>query len=256
MRYNLHTHTYRCNHASGDDREYVEAAIKAGMKTLGFADHCPQFFPTDYYSNFRMRPEKAAEYVESLRALKKEYRDDIEILIGFETEYYPETFDKFRDFIAGLDLDYMIMGQHFIHNEYDVPGYRASDPSCEDARQYVNQTLEGLRTGLFTYIAHPDILRHSDPVFYRELMKDYCSQLKEMDIPIEYNILGYRNKKWYPNPLFWQAAAETGNKVVLGYDAHEPGALLEKNNFDACMGYLNMLGITPARFSKIKIRKL
>ena len=54
MRYNLHTHTYRCNHASGTDREYVEAAIKAGMKTLGFADHCPQFFPNDYYSTFRM----------------------------------------------------------------------------------------------------------------------------------------------------------------------------------------------------------
>ena len=67
MRYNLHTHTYRCNHASGTDREYVEAAIKAGMKTLGFADHCPQFFPNDYYSTFRMRPEAAADYVESLR---------------------------------------------------------------------------------------------------------------------------------------------------------------------------------------------
>ena len=58
MRYNLHTHTKRCNHAQGEDREYVEAAIKAGIKTLGFSDHCPQFFPgTDYYSNFRMRPE-------------------------------------------------------------------------------------------------------------------------------------------------------------------------------------------------------
>ena len=36
MRYNLHTHTKRCNHAQGEDREYVEAAIKAGIKTLGF----------------------------------------------------------------------------------------------------------------------------------------------------------------------------------------------------------------------------
>ena len=229
MRYNLHTHTYRCNHASGTDREYVEAAIKAGMKTLGFADHCPQFFPNDYYSTFRMRPEAAADYVESLRTLKKEYKDDIEIL--------------------------MIMGQHFIHNEYEVPNYYASNPTYEDAKQYVRQTLEGLRTGMFTYIAHPDILRHEDPVFYRELMTEYCRELKDMDIPVEYNILGYRNKKWYPNALFWQVVAEVGNRVVLGYDAHEPGALLEENNYDACMGYLNMLGITPIQFRDIEIRR-
>ena len=57
MKYNLHTHTIRCNHAQGDDREYVESAIMAGIKVLGFSDHCPQFFPnTDYYSNFRMKP--------------------------------------------------------------------------------------------------------------------------------------------------------------------------------------------------------
>ena len=34
MNYNLHTHTFRCNHAVGEDREYVENAIKAGMKVL------------------------------------------------------------------------------------------------------------------------------------------------------------------------------------------------------------------------------
>lgn len=255
MRYNLHTHTFRCHHATGEDREYVETAIQAGIKVLGFADHCPQFFPNGYYSTFRMRPEAAAEYVESLRALKKEYKDDIDILIGFETEYYPELFGKFMEFIEPLELDYMIMGQHFIHNEYEVPDYYASNPSYNDAKQYVRQTLEGLRTGAFTYIAHPDILRHEDSVFYRELMTYFCRQLKEMNIPVEYNILGYRNKKWYPNPIFWQAAAEVGNKVVLGYDAHEPGALLEQNHFDACMGYLNALGITPVNFEDVEIRK-
>ena len=29
---NFHTHTSRCNHASGTDREYVEAAIEAGRE--------------------------------------------------------------------------------------------------------------------------------------------------------------------------------------------------------------------------------
>ena len=33
---NYHTHTKRCQHAVGEDREYVEAAIAAGIQVLGF----------------------------------------------------------------------------------------------------------------------------------------------------------------------------------------------------------------------------
>ena len=88
--YNYHTHTARCNHADGSDREYVEAAIQSGVKVLGFSDHAPYLFPnTDYYSNFRMKTNELFDYAESVRALQKEYEKDIRILLGFELEYYP-----------------------------------------------------------------------------------------------------------------------------------------------------------------------
>ena len=45
MDYNLHTHTYRCSHATGTEREYIEAAISAGIKIMGFSDHIPFKFP-------------------------------------------------------------------------------------------------------------------------------------------------------------------------------------------------------------------
>ena len=38
---NYHTHTTRCRHAVGADREYVKAAIESGVKILGFSDHAP-----------------------------------------------------------------------------------------------------------------------------------------------------------------------------------------------------------------------
>ena len=69
--YNYHTHTARCNHASGADREYVEAAIQEGVKVLGFSDHAPYLFPnTDYYSVFRMKTNELFEYAESVRSLQ------------------------------------------------------------------------------------------------------------------------------------------------------------------------------------------
>ena len=38
---NYHTHTSRCGHAIGLDEEYVQCAIEAGIKELGFSDHIP-----------------------------------------------------------------------------------------------------------------------------------------------------------------------------------------------------------------------
>ena len=87
---NFHTHTKRCNHAAGEDREYVIAAIKAGLTALGFSDHSPQCFDGGFYSNFRMKPEEQRDYIESISALREEFRDYIHLYIGYETEYYPD----------------------------------------------------------------------------------------------------------------------------------------------------------------------
>ena len=258
MRYNLHTHTFRCNHATGEDRAYVEAAIQAGIKVLGFADHCPQFFPdTDYYSNFRMRPEEAEGYVASLRLLQKEYANDIRILVGFETEYYPKTYDNMIGFFSQLDLDYLIMGQHFIGNEYDdLTMYSSVERESKRLlKRYIAQVLEGLQTGVFTYIAHPDIFNYQgDGDFYREQMDGFLREIKKLDIPIEFNLLGLKNGRDYPNPLFWQLAAEIGNRTVIGYDAHQPEALLDEDSYRRCRKILSDLEITPIGLEAIAMK--
>ena len=45
---NYHTHTWRCNHAFGVEKQYIENAIEAGLRILGFADHTPYPFPKGY----------------------------------------------------------------------------------------------------------------------------------------------------------------------------------------------------------------
>ena len=87
---NYHTHTQRCGHAIGEDREYIEQAVKNGFGILGFSDHCPWVFPDDYVSDMRMSPQMVDDYFQSLTDLKKEYQNDIKIYIGFESEYIPE----------------------------------------------------------------------------------------------------------------------------------------------------------------------
>ena len=81
---NYHTHTVRCRHAYDPEREYIETAIKMGIKKLGFSDHIPCPFTDGYVSGIRMTMEQAPEYVSTIRTLAEEYKDDIKIFVGFE----------------------------------------------------------------------------------------------------------------------------------------------------------------------------
>ena len=220
---NYHTHTPRCHHASGSEEEYVLMAIARGLKTLGFADHAPMPFTDGHYSNYRMQLDQFSDYIETLLALREKYRKQINILIGLEAEYYPVVFSRMLDFIKPYPVDYLILGQHFLGNE-DEGENPCSKPTEEETRlvRYVDQVIEGLHTGCFSCLAHPDLLHyvHNDQIYRREAVR-LCLAAKEMGVPLELNLLGLVFGRHYPRDNFWQIAAECGNDVILGCDAHE-----------------------------------
>lgn len=230
---NYHTHTVRCNHAQGEEWEYVEAAIANGLKILGFSDHSPQIFPNGYVSKVRMRPEELPEYIQTIENLKKRYGDRIELHCGLEAEYMPEIFG---DLLALLrqypGVEYLILGQHCTANEYDVENpnkwYTHNWERGEEYKlaNYVEQVVEGMQTGKFLYVAHPDVcLFNGDPAVYRKHMRRLCQEAKRCGLPLEINAQGLRRKdipNSYPVPAFWQIAAEEGCTAVFGSDAHQP----------------------------------
>lgn len=223
---NYHTHTWRCKHAEGLEREYVEQAIRAGVRILGFSDHTPYPFPDGYVSFFRMAPSQAEDYFTTLTDLKREYAGQIEIHIGVEAEYYPAHFEALLQFLAAYPCEYLIMGQHYTHNERDgaYSGGETDDGSV--LTQYVSQVLQGLQTGVFTYLAHPDVLHWSgSEALYRQEMERLCRGAKALDIPLELNLLGLELGRNYPCGMFWEIAGQVGNCAVLGCDAHRPQAL-------------------------------
>lgn len=227
MLYNYHTHTKRCNHAKGEDKEYVEAAIKAGFKTLGFSDHAPYLFPEGAkHSTHRMTTAEISDYVGSVRALAKEYEKDIRILCGFELEYYPDFHKEEVAFLREHNPDYLILGQHFLGNELALQVARGKEDNI--LSWYVTQVLAGLATGDFLYLAHPDVCGYTYSAEridfeYRRL----CEGAKRMGIPLEVNLLGSRESRWYPKRKFFEIAAEVGNEIVFGTDSHSPQTLLD-----------------------------
>lgn len=246
MQANYHTHTFRCYHATGQERQYAERAWRRGLTTLGFADHAPMPFPDGHVSTFRMKLSFLSDYVETLLDLRETYRGRLEILIGFEAEYYPAVFSAFLEMLRPYPIDYLILGQHFTGNETGMP--YVGEPTKDEGRlaTYVDQVIEGMKTGVFSCLAHPDVLRYEgDADVYRAHMTRLCVAAKELGMPLEYNLLGLYEHRYYPVASFWQIAAEVGNQVILGADAHAPDQVAAPATVEQAERELRMLGITP-----------
>ena len=230
MIYNYHTHTTRCRHAVNTDEEYIRCAIDAGIKYLGFSDHAPYIFPDGYESFYRVEVKNGEEYVKTIRSLAQKYRDQITINVGFEMEYYPDHFGRMLEYARNFGAEYLILGQHFIGNEHpDGIGSRGYIPHKELVTEYVDNVIAAMKTGVFTYVAHPDIINYSDDTdFYNQEMTRLCIVAKELNIPLEINLHGLANNRHYPSDRFFAIAGQIGAPVTFGMDAHDSSALLDK----------------------------
>lgn len=245
---NYHSHTWRCNHALGTEREYIEQAIQSGIKLLGFSDHTPNPYSWNINDGIRMAPEQTEEYFRTLFELKKEYADRIELHVGVEVEYIPGEFDKLVQYLKNFGCEYLIMGQHYVDGVY----VRFIPEDAGALHNHVDQILDGLATGQFLYLAHPDLFVWNGPEeIYLEEMTRLCRGVKALDVPMEYNLLGLRNGRNYPDDRFWPIAAEVGNTVILGVDAHRPEELVIAEVERQALENLQKLGITPIETVKL-----
>lgn len=236
MTVNIHTHTFRCGHAAEDsDREYVESAIAAGFKVLGFSDHAPGPLENGRCQGHCIKPEMHLDYVESILSLKEEYAGQIDIKLGYEMEYYPKFFDGFMKTMTKYPVDYLILGQHFTNNHDDgIHAYRTTDDRDVFAG-FIDQEIEAMETGVFTYVAHPDIMNFADDRVYYEEFSRLAIRSKELGIPLEINLLGMRGEKTYPNERFVKLCGEIGTQMCIGSDAHSADVVWDSVSYERAM---------------------
>lgn len=242
MKYNYHTHTFRCHHASGTEEEYVQRAIQGGVTHMGFSDHFPFRFPNGLESSYRVATEEVALYINTVNRLREKYKDQIEIHCGFEMEYYPEFFEEMRQNAVDYGAEYLILGQHFLKPEcYEgVLHSTWEDKPDEALSTYTSLVVDAIHTGAFTYVAHPDICTfRGDPVLYETEARRLCRASKEYNVPLEVNFLGIRTHRFYPHEAFWRIAGEEGAPVVFGFDAHDVEAACDDTSRIEAMRLVN-----------------
>ncbi len=223
MDYNFHAHTLRCHHATGTEREYVEAAIAAGIKEWGFSEHIPFIFPNGKENSYRVPMVEVIEYINTVNQLKVEYKGKINTHLGFEMEYYEEYFDEMVENARKWGAEYLILGQHSVGNEPEFFFWSTEETENEKyLKQYVSRVVAAIESGVITYVAHPDMFNFTgDDEIYNEEMAKIIKAAEEYNVPLEINFLGIRDKRSYPTERFWKLAEGYDISVVFGFDAHD-----------------------------------
>lgn len=224
----FHMHTPLCHHATGSPAEYAKAAIERGLPEIGFADHNPM---PDYFDDWRMGLSDLPAYIESVEMARQEF-PQIPIRLGMEVDFIPGQ-EAWIEKLAGMaDWDYFIGSVHYIAPGWDVDnpkliGRFQEHPVEEIWALYWRAYEQCIRSGLFDFVGHPDLVKkfgHRPAGDLRKYYEPAVLALSETRIAFEINTAGLRKPaaELYPHRDFVQMAFEAGVPLLINSDAHAP----------------------------------
>lgn len=222
---NYHTHSKWCRHGAGEIQDYVEEAVRLGMKEIAITEHVP------HKEGFSWIPwEEFPAFDQDLNRVKELYKDRIRVIKGFECEYYPEYLEDYRRFQEEYHYELLILGQHNCGKQREIDVFR---PLGEEGLEIYGETVcRGLETGMFRFLAHPDCILQGytktwNPSCER-VMRRIFSTCQELQIPVEINGNGIRGNRRYPNRETFLLSKEYKLQYLINSDAHHPSHLYDE----------------------------
>ena len=229
---NFHTHTALCKHASGNILDYCQSAFDLNFKTLGVSDHTP--LPDNKWSSVRMSLSQLQDYCTQIEEARIKF-PSLRIFKGMECDWAPEYLDFYRShLLRTLSFDYLIGAVHWfpykgqwlcVYGDLDTP---------RKLKAYTDHYVNAMKSGLFSFMAHPDVFGNSYPEWDETCEKaadDICSLSCEMNLPLEINGYGFlkpwikspeEHRPMYPWKPFWKKASQYNLKIIVNSDAHRP----------------------------------
>ncbi|WP_227936582.1 histidinol-phosphatase HisJ [Alkalihalobacillus deserti] len=250
-----HIHTPFCPHGTKDSlHKYCEAAIKHKLTGITFTEHAPlpySFVDPTPEQDSGMRWDDLEIYLKEVNKLKKEYKGDLEILVGLEVDYI-EGFEKETTIFLdefGPELDDSILSVHFlkINSEYVCIDYspdvfeQASDllGSIDSVYKLYYQTvLKSVQKDLGRNkphrIGHITLARKFHKKFpasnpFTGELSTLLVEVKKKGYELDYNGAGTVKplcKEPYPFNDVIQDAINLNIPLVYGSDAHQAASLL------------------------------
>ncbi len=257
-----HMHTPRCNHATGDVRDYANAAIQCGLTEIGMSDHSPM--PGGFDKAWRMDRSELPSYLKEIEQARDALSDTLTIRVGLEADFHPGTEVYVKEMIAAYDWDYVIGSVHYIKDwGFDNPDcmqiwdtWNIEDAYCA----YFELVRQSALTGLFNIIGHPDLIKkfgHRADANCKRVQSAEESMLQAVlnsGAALEVSSAGLRKPvgEMYPHKRIIKRAAELGIPFSYGSDAHSPAEV--GHGMDACLNMLASFGVKE--IASFKQRKM
>jgi histidinol-phosphatase (PHP family) len=253
VRTDYHLHTTLCHHAVGDPIEYVRAAQGAGLTEIGFADHNPM---PEQFDGWRMSIQELPRYLEMVEDARS---SGFTVRLGLECDFI-EGYESWIETLSEkAPWDYLIGSVHYIAPGWDVdnPKYLSrfrEYPVEEIWTLYWQHYIRCIESGLFDFVAHPDLAKKFGFRPSGDLRRYYqpsVESLAKHNIAFEINTAGLRKEaeEIYPAPEFIRMAQEAGVAMLINSDAHAPAEVAYK--FDLARDLARQAGYSKVcRFEK------
>ena len=265
MKFDLHTHHYRCGHAQGEISDYIEAAIAAGLDVIGISDHSPYFGSEEEHPQplIAMTKKEFPNYVAEVLQLKEQYRGKIEVLLGVESDFFPEFSSIYQGVYANYPFDYIIGSVHltnglsiFNRNRWNK---LTPDQHIMEKETYYDLIAHSARSSMFQILGHIDAMKGFYPEFSNIRTNKVDQTLKiigECGIAIEINTSGKTKDcgGWYPSDEMLERALYHGVEVTFGSDSHIPSRIADDR--DLVQQRLMEIGYKQWVFFRQKVKQV
>ncbi len=234
MKFDLHTHHARCGHAVETIEDYIKSAIRYGLQVIGISDHSPFFANGEDQAKPRIAMAKSEfpGYVQEVLKLKEAYRDQIEVLLGVESDFFPEHMEIYKSQLEKFPFDYIIGSVHYIGGMRSIflkeswEGLGEAD-ILREKEAYYSLVQEAAKSRAFDILGHIDAIKARHPYFSHvktDIVDETLKIIADHDTVIEVNTSGKTKDcgGWYPADEILERARFYGVKVTFGSDAHKP----------------------------------
>jgi histidinol-phosphatase (PHP family) len=220
-----HVHTPLCRHATGWPVEMAARAVELGFTELGISDHNPMPGPFD---DWRMEIAELPKYLEAVQEAREQF-PQLKIRLGLECDYLQGEEAWIEELAAMADWDYLIGSVHYLPEgwEVDHPKYIGRHAGNSEAiwDSYWATYRACIRSGLFDFVAHPDLPKKFGHKPVGDLSRYYeptIQALADAGMAFEINTAGLRKKccELYPADAFVHLAHKAGVPLLINSDAH------------------------------------
>lgn len=278
---NFHSHS---TYSDGKEsiRTCVETAVEERLNIFGISDHSP----VPYDNVWSMKLNRLEDYVTEITAIKEEFKEKIEVLLGLEVDFTPDNPYCKKEFLDTFKFDYIIGSIHFVDNfNIGKPWNIDTDKDLFDkglneifqnngmhaAKRFYELTTQMIEE------MDPDIIGHFDKIKmfnsgnkffserdenYRKMVLDVLDVIASKKKILELNTRGFYKKdvrQFYPSPWIIFEAKERNIPFMINSDCHHPDEMLKGYRIGAELlldaGYKTLMVLSKGTWKEVPFNR-